>query len=182
MPAQPSRISSRSNLAGRGHSCPRVDRTNHVSRHLEAESLASPRTPTKSCNKTNNPHRGVLSVIAWFRQLSNPSPEGGPKVSLPCRAKRLGWLVLGRSMVNSAQQRSRIWRAAPALIFFLASIVVPTQAQAQTQTFKVLHTFHGKDGDAPVGQLVRDKAGNFYGTTTAGGTGKCQSGAGLPSR
>jgi uncharacterized repeat protein (TIGR03803 family) len=114
--------------------------------------------------------------VAWFRQLSNPSPEGGPKVSLPCRAKRLGWLVLGRSMVNSAQQRSRIWRAAPALIFFLASIVVPTQAQAQT--FKVLHTFHGKDGDAPVGQLVRDKAGNFYGTTTAGGTGKCQIGCG----
>ncbi len=51
-------------------------------------------------------------------------------------------------------------------------------APAQAQTFKVLHTFHGKDGAAPVGQLVRDKAGNLYGTTVLGGAGKCQGGCG----
>jgi len=53
----------------------------------------------------------------------------------------------------------------------LASIFVPTHAQAQT--FKVLHTFHGANGDGPAGGLVRDEAGNLYGTTGAGGTGTC---------
>jgi uncharacterized repeat protein (TIGR03803 family) len=58
----------------------------------------------------------------------------------------------------------------------LASAIVPTQAQAQK--FKVLHTFHGKDGGAPVTQLVIDGAGNIYGTTGAGGTGTCTPGPG----
>src|ERR1700678_1917467 len=53
----------------------------------------------------------------------------------------------------------------------LASIVVPAQTQATK--FKVLHTFHGKDGNGPAGVLGRDSAGNLYGTTEAGGTGKC---------
>jgi uncharacterized repeat protein (TIGR03803 family) len=42
----------------------------------------------------------------------------------------------------------------------------------------VLHTFHGRDGAVPVGQLVLDEAGNFYGTTGGGGLGKCQFGCG----
>jgi uncharacterized repeat protein (TIGR03803 family) len=40
--------------------------------------------------------------------------------------------------------------------------------------FRVLHTFQGTsagDGASPAGDLVRDKAGNFYGTTMSGGTG-----------
>jgi uncharacterized repeat protein (TIGR03803 family) len=53
----------------------------------------------------------------------------------------------------------------------LASIVVPAQTQAQK--FKVLHTFHGANGGEPLGVLVRDSAGNIYGTTGVGGTGKC---------
>jgi uncharacterized repeat protein (TIGR03803 family) len=58
----------------------------------------------------------------------------------------------------------------------LALAVIPTQARAQK--FKVLHTFHGKDGDGPTGQLVLDKSGNIYETTFDGGTGKCQIGCG----
>jgi uncharacterized repeat protein (TIGR03803 family) len=57
------------------------------------------------------------------------------------------------------------------LIFLLASLLVPAQSQAQT--FKVLHTFHGGDGADPGGVMVRDAAGNLYGTTGAGGNGKC---------
>jgi hypothetical protein len=62
------------------------------------------------------------------------------------------------------------------ITLLLASAIVPTQARAQT--FKVLHTFHGKDGARPVGQLAQDKAGNFYGTTGTGGLGRCQLGCG----
>jgi uncharacterized repeat protein (TIGR03803 family) len=53
----------------------------------------------------------------------------------------------------------------------LASIAVPAQTQATK--FKVLHTFKGSDGGSPMGVLVRDAAGNIYGTTIGGGTGKC---------
>jgi len=64
----------------------------------------------------------------------------------------------------------------PTFVIFItllfASIVVPHQSQAQA--FKVLHTFRGapNDGAAPWGVLVRDGAGNFYGTTTSGGSGR----------
>jgi uncharacterized repeat protein (TIGR03803 family) len=62
------------------------------------------------------------------------------------------------------------------LVVFL--LAVPVSLQAQTHKFKVLHTFHGKDGADPVGQLIRDNGGNFYGTTILGGTGNCQGGCG----
>jgi hypothetical protein len=48
----------------------------------------------------------------------------------------------------------------------LASAIAPTPAQARK--FKVLHTFHVKDGANPVGVLIRDAAGNLYGTSGAG--------------
>jgi uncharacterized repeat protein (TIGR03803 family) len=57
-------------------------------------------------------------------------------------------------------------------ITLLLASVVPIEAQAQK--FKVLHTFHGapSDGSAPLGVLVRDGAGNFYGTASSGGRGR----------
>jgi uncharacterized repeat protein (TIGR03803 family) len=56
----------------------------------------------------------------------------------------------------------------------LAMAVSAQPAQAQNYKFKVLHTFHGasNDGAAPWGVLVCDRAGNFYGTTTSGGSGR----------
>jgi uncharacterized repeat protein (TIGR03803 family) len=61
------------------------------------------------------------------------------------------------------------------IMLLLASAIGSTQAQAQK--FKVLHTFHGKDGAFPVTQLTRDGAGNLYGTTSEGGTGVCTFGS-----
>jgi uncharacterized repeat protein (TIGR03803 family) len=57
------------------------------------------------------------------------------------------------------------------IALLLASAIAHTQSQAQK--FKVLHTFHGPDGNSPVGVLARDPAGNLYGTTSDGGVGKC---------
>ena len=59
------------------------------------------------------------------------------------------------------------------ITLLLALAIVPAQAQATK--FTVLHTFHGPptDGEAPLGVLIRDSAGNLYGTTSEGGTGKC---------
>jgi uncharacterized repeat protein (TIGR03803 family) len=45
----------------------------------------------------------------------------------------------------------------------------------------VLHTFTGgaMDGEVPYGGVVRDKAGNLYGTTVSGGVGPCNEGCGI---
>src|ERR1700683_3223920 len=67
---------------------------------------------------------------------------------------------------SAAKLVSRIF-----LALLLAAAIMPTPARAQT--FTVLHTFDGKDGAFPEGVLVRDAAGNLYGTTAFGGTGNC---------
>jgi uncharacterized repeat protein (TIGR03803 family) len=38
---------------------------------------------------------------------------------------------------------------------------------------KLVHNFRGEDGTNPYGALIIDAAGNLYGTTYAGGSGKC---------
>jgi uncharacterized repeat protein (TIGR03803 family) len=61
------------------------------------------------------------------------------------------------------------------IFMILMTLLLASVAHAQTQAtkFKVLHTFHGKDGSFPTGTLVRDSSGNIYGTTGGGGTGGC---------
>jgi uncharacterized repeat protein (TIGR03803 family) len=51
----------------------------------------------------------------------------------------------------------------------LVALVFAASPMAQAQkTFKLLHTFTG--GESPSGTLLRDSAGNLYGTTARGGT------------
>jgi uncharacterized repeat protein (TIGR03803 family) len=69
--------------------------------------------------------------------------------------------------------RSKKFSSAKSIFAIWTLLLVPMIAPAQTPTkFKVLHTFHGKDGGSPMGVLVLD-AGGIYGTTIGGGTGKC---------
>jgi uncharacterized repeat protein (TIGR03803 family) len=50
---------------------------------------------------------------------------------------------------------------------------------AEDGTETVLYSFHGgNDGAGPTSALITDAAGNFYGTTTWGGTGACGVGCG----
>jgi uncharacterized repeat protein (TIGR03803 family) len=73
-------------------------------------------------------------------------------------------------MTSSGKHRSSaIARlASRASLFALLLIAVA----AQGQTYQVLHTFSGYgDGSDPKAGLTMDRAGNFYGTTYAGGAG-----------
>lgn len=54
-----------------------------------------------------------------------------------------------------------------ALIFVLGAAPLPAQL---TPAETVLHSFGGQRGTNPAAGLTRDKSGNFYGTTSAGGT------------
>ena len=56
-------------------------------------------------------------------------------------------------------------RNALAIVVVLAVVSMPAQAQ----TLNTLHTFTGPDGSAPAAGVVRDSAGNLYGTTFYGG-------------
>jgi uncharacterized repeat protein (TIGR03803 family) len=58
------------------------------------------------------------------------------------------------------------------LVLLVAGIVSPTLMSAQTN-FKTLYTFSGgTDGYTPLAGVVRDGAGNLYGTTAVGGASK----------
>lgn len=73
-------------------------------------------------------------------------------------------------MVRS--ERSLFWAVRSIVLSFVFAtglLLVFTPA-TQAQTLSVLHGFHNSpDGSAPWSGLVRDGAGNFYGTTTVGG-------------
>lgn len=64
------------------------------------------------------------------------------------------------------------------LAILTVTLTLGTVAVAQAK-YKILHTFHGKDGASPVGYLIFDAAGNLYGTTYSGGIydTNCQTGS-----
>jgi uncharacterized repeat protein (TIGR03803 family) len=65
------------------------------------------------------------------------------------------------------------------LAVFAAILMFVANAIAAGPTERVIYRFKGSnDGSAPSATLLADKAGNLYGTTTAGGAGECQGGCG----
>jgi len=61
-------------------------------------------------------------------------------------------------------------RAASATLILTILLLAAASPYTQAQTFNVLYKFAGAtDGANPYGGLVRDKAGNLYGTTASGG-------------
>ena len=76
------------------------------------------------------------------------------------QVQRRGWIAAIRQQAASA--------ALALAVVFVFGIV--TNQSAQAQSFTVLHDFTGSpDGSTPYGSLIRDQAGNLYGTTEAGG-------------
>ncbi len=68
-------------------------------------------------------------------------------------------------------------RTAAGTALVLAVVLLPAVVRApwaQAQTFSVLYTLSGADGENPYAGLVRDAKGNLYGTTNQGGDPACE--------
>jgi uncharacterized repeat protein (TIGR03803 family) len=88
------------------------------------------------------------------------------------------WIGIERELMNTNYQQGNRWnrgyaqtclRSLAIAVMFAVSLLAAQSAPAQTYT--VLHTFSGgADGGVPLYvKLVRDSAGNLYGTTNGGG-------------
>ncbi len=76
--------------------------------------------------------------------------------------------------------RSKQQRGLTTFCCILVTVAAMVAAEpAAAQSFQVLHTFTGgSDGAAPTAGLTKDAAGNFYGTTSGGGSDTCTFGCG----
>jgi uncharacterized repeat protein (TIGR03803 family) len=89
-------------------------------------------------------------------------------------------------MDRARLDRTRIFRrslrsAAVALALAVVLVLTLDKAPAaQAQTYTVINNFTGgADGGVPLAGLTMDQAGNFYGTTIAGGSQNCFRGCGV---
>jgi uncharacterized repeat protein (TIGR03803 family) len=77
-------------------------------------------------------------------------------------------------VTNTAKRFSRTGVRAASAVLWLAIVLVPAlvaPGSVRAQTFTVLYTFTSTaDGQQPDASLIRDGAGNLYGTTQYGGT------------
>jgi|HubBroStandDraft_5_1064220.scaffolds.fasta_scaffold03663_4 uncharacterized repeat protein (TIGR03803 family) len=69
------------------------------------------------------------------------------------------------------------------LMVFLVLVMAVAVSTTSAQTFRVLHNFSGgADGAMPYASLTMDRAGNIYGTASAGGQTLCPGGCGTVFR
>ena len=74
---------------------------------------------------------------------------------------------------RSGIRRFSITTSVSQILAVLVMVTFGATEYARAQTFTILHTFSGSDGYQPLGNLVRDAAGNLYGTTRMGGDLRC---------
>ena len=83
------------------------------------------------------------------------------------------WEAIMRNPLKYGEWISRMrWRGASGAVAWVVGLglVVVETSSAQAPTFKVLYTFMGSsDGGGPYAGLVRDAAGNLYGTAISSG-------------
>ena len=84
-------------------------------------------------------------------------------------------------LVSLRQQGATVTAIPMLLSSLLGLLLFMLVAQpAQCQAYTVIHSFTGgADGSNPQSGLTMDAAGNFYGTTTNGGSPSCQGGCGV---
>src|ERR1700722_4200528 len=74
-----------------------------------------------------------------------------------------------QSLRPNSKARWSLSAALASAVLLVAGVLPTLPAQAQTE--KLLHSFgQGSDGAIPNAGVIRDTAGNFYGTTSYGGT------------
>ncbi len=74
------------------------------------------------------------------------------------------------SQYSASLLRGNLLTAAFALVI-MGALAITTMQPAQAQTFTVLHSFNGVDGNLVEAGPILDRTGNLYGTTTEGGQG-----------
>jgi uncharacterized repeat protein (TIGR03803 family) len=79
---------------------------------------------------------------------------------MACREQHGEWILSSRVRVATA----------PLTLVVLFVLGAGTIPPAEAQTFTVLQTFAGSNGEGPYAGLVRDAAGNLYGATSEGGS------------
>jgi uncharacterized repeat protein (TIGR03803 family) len=105
----------------------------------------------------------TMAALAWTFDLGFPRLSTTPSF---CSQELVNVITIER-------HRSLLWtiflRTSAALVFAIALVVAASQS-AHGQKFTVVYSFAGgNDGQAPYAGLVRDSAGNLYGTTYFGG-------------
>jgi len=88
------------------------------------------------------------------------------------QSKKGANIVTGRTESQIAVS-PRAWRIALAIVSATLLMATVVSRRADAQVFVTLHSFNGSDGSGPQAGLVRDSAGNLYGTTFAGGFMSC---------